>query len=73
MSSIHLNDSQWAFIKPLQPLPVRTGRPRADDRRTVEGALLILATGCRWQDLPHAYGAATTVWQRLKPWGEEGR
>jgi transposase len=29
-------------------------------------------TGCRWQDLPREYGAPTTVWRRLKRWGEAG-
>jgi transposase len=28
--------------------------------------------GCRWQDLPHEYGAPTTVWRHLKRRGEEG-
>jgi hypothetical protein len=32
----------------------------------------MLITGCRWQDLPREYGAPTTVWRRLKRWGEEG-
>jgi len=32
----------------------------------------MLITGCRWQDLPREYGAPTTVWRRLKWWGEEG-
>ncbi|HEV2459431.1 MAG TPA: IS5 family transposase, partial [Ktedonobacterales bacterium] len=59
-------------IQPLLPPPARTGRPRADDRRTIEGILYILITGCRWQDLPREYGAPTTVWRRLKRWGEEG-
>ena len=72
MSSIHLTDSQWAFIKPLLPPPARTGRPRASDRRTIEGILYILITGSRWQDLPRQYGAPTTVWRRLKRWGEDG-
>jgi len=72
MSSIHLTDSQWAFMEPLLPPPARTGRPRANDRRTIEGILYILIIGCRWQDLPHDYGAPTTVWRRLKRWGEEG-
>jgi len=71
MSSIHLTDSQWAFIKPLLPAPARTGRPRAEDRRTIEGILYVLITGCRWQDLPREYGARTTVWRRLKRWQEE--
>lgn len=72
MGKIHLTDRQWAFIQPLLPAPARTGRPRADDRRTSEGIVYILITGCRWQDLPREYGAPTTVWRRLKRWGEEG-
>jgi transposase len=72
MSRIHLTDSQWAFIQPLLPPPARTGRPRANDRRTIEGILYILITGCRWQDLPDEYGAPTTAWRRLKHWGETG-
>ncbi|HEV2457387.1 MAG TPA: IS5 family transposase, partial [Ktedonobacterales bacterium] len=72
MGSIHRSDRRWAFIRPLLPPPARTGRPRADDRRTSEGILYVLITGCRWQDLPRAYGAPTTVWRRLRRWGEEG-
>src|SRR5260370_10132451 len=72
MARIHLTDKQWAFICPLLPPPACTGRPRADDRRTVGGILYVLIRGCRWEDLPRVYGAPTTVWRRLKCWGEEG-
>src|SRR5260221_102802 len=72
MARIHLTDRQWAFIRPHLPPPARTGRPRADDRRTIEGILYVLITGCRWQDLAGEYGAPTTVWRRLKRWGKEG-
>src|SRR5260221_479802 len=72
MNRIHLTDRQWAFIQPLLPPPARTGRPRANDRQTIEGIVYILITGCRWQDLPREFGAPTTVWRRLKCWGEEG-
>ena len=72
MSKIQLTDVQWMFIRPLLPPPARTGRPRADDRRTIEGILYVLITGCRWQDLPREYGSPTTAWRRLKRWGEEG-
>jgi transposase len=72
MSRIGLTDRQWTFIRPLLPPPARTGPPRADDRRTIEGILYVLITGCRWQDLPREYGAPTTLWWRLKRWGEEG-
>jgi transposase len=72
MANVHLTDRQWAFVEPLLPPPARTGRPRADDRRTIEGILYVLITGCRWKDLPREYGAPTTVWRRLKCWGEAG-
>lgn len=72
MSRIVLTEQQWAFIQPLLPPPARTGRSRANDRRTIEGILYILTTGCRWQDLPRDYGAPTTVRRRLKRWGEAG-
>jgi putative transposase of IS4/5 family DUF4096 len=47
---------QWVFIRPYLPPPACTGRPRADDRWTIEGILYVLITGCRWQDLPHLAG-----------------
>lgn len=72
MADVHFTDRQWAFIQPFLPPPARTGRPRAEDRRTVEGILYVLITGCRWKDLPREYGAPTTVWRRLKRWGEAG-
>ena len=72
MATVHLTDEQWAFLQPLLPPPARIGRPRADDRRTIEGILYVLITGCRWQDLPREYGAPTTVWRRLKRWDEAG-
>lgn len=42
MGRIHLTDRQWAFIGPLLPLPARTGRPHANDRRTIDGMLMLL-------------------------------
>jgi transposase len=72
MSRIRLTDRQWDFIRPHLPPRARTGRPRADDRRTIEAILYVLITGCRWQDLPREYGAPTTAWRRLKRWGVAG-
>jgi transposase len=72
MSRIRLTERQWAFIRHLLPPPAHTGRPRADDRRTIEAILYVLVTGCRWQDLPREFGAPTTAWRRLKRWGEAG-
>jgi transposase len=67
-----LSDAQWQLIAPHLPPPKRTGRPRADDRKTLEGILWVLRTGARWQDVPREYGSATTCWRRLKEWEESG-
>src|SRR5438132_1775897 len=67
-----LTDAQWSIVAPLLPRPAATGRPRADDRRTLNGILHVLRTGCRWRDLPSRYGAATTCWRRLQSWQQEG-
>lgn len=72
MSRIRLTDGQWAFIWLLLPPPARTGHPRAEDRRTIDGILSVLITGFRQQDLLREYGAPTTVWRRFKLWGEAG-
>src|SRR5215471_4270368 len=72
MSRIRLTDRQWDFICHHLPPAARTGRPRADDRRTIEAIVYVLVTGCRWQDLPREYGAPTTAWRRLKRWSEAG-
>jgi transposase len=48
------------------------GRKRADDRKTINGILYVLITGCHWQDMPRRYGAYQTAWRRLKWWSKEG-
>ena len=70
MGKVGFAGGQWAVIQPLLPAPARTGRPRADDRKTFEGILHALRSGSRRQDLPRRYGAPTTVWRRLKTWQE---
>ena len=67
-----LTDEQWARIQPLLPASRREGRPRANDRRTLEGILYVLRTGCRWNDLPAEYGSGVTCWRRLSQWESDG-
>ncbi len=38
--------------------------PRVDDRRVISGILHVLETGCRWRDVPAAYGPPTTIYKR---------
>jgi transposase len=69
-----LTDQQWDAIQPLIPRQTGPGKPRADDRSTLNAMLYVLTTGCRWDDLsktqyPRSY---TTAWRRLKRWEEDG-
>lgn len=69
-----LTDKQWAVISPLLPQQnfVKGGRPRADDRKTLDGILWILKTGAQWSELPDRFGSYSTCWRRLKAWEEDG-
>jgi len=67
-----LNDDQWSFVEPLLPPEAKEGRPRADDRRTINAILYVLTTGCRWMDLPEEYGDDSTANLRLRRWEEQG-
>jgi len=69
-----LTDEQWARIAALLPRQdmSRGGRPRADDRRALEGILWIAKTGAQWYALPSEYPCATTCWRRLRRWQREG-
>jgi len=67
-----LSDEQWTAIASVLPRPAQTGRPRANDRRTLDGILFVLSTGCRWADMPDRYGSYVTCWRRLNRWKDEG-
>lgn len=68
-----LTDQEWEFLRGLLPSRAPVGRPRADDRKTINGILYVLKTGCRWEDLPpDRYGAGKTCWKRFDRWRKEG-
>jgi len=63
-----LSDEEWELIKPLLPPKAKIGRPRADDRRVLNGILYVLATGCKWMDMPPKYGHYSTAFRRRLVW-----
>lgn len=67
-----LSDPQWERIRQVVPPPNTMGRPRASDRRTLDGILYVLRTGCRWHDLPLHYGSSVTCWRRFRQWEDDG-
>jgi transposase len=69
---LRLSDTQWEQARRLLPAHNREGRPRADDRRTLDGILYILRTGAPWAELPREYGSPVTCWRRLAEWEASG-
>lgn len=67
-----ISDELWEFIEPLLPPHAREGKPRADDRQTIDAILYVLKTGMPWNDLPEKYGDDVTAWRRLRDWEELG-
>ena len=67
-----LSEERWELIKPLLPPPNKVGRPRAEDRQTLNGILHVLRSGCRWKDMPRQYGSPVTCWRRLSHWQANG-
>ncbi len=67
-----LSDDQWVLILPLLPGQKRRGRPRTDDRLTLNGILWVLRSGARWKDLPPKYGSRSTCHRRLNQWQDQG-
>jgi transposase len=61
-----VSDDEWELIRPHLPPRAKVGRPRADDRKVLNGILYVLTTGCRWMDMPKRYGHYSTAFRRLK-------
>jgi transposase len=62
-----LTDFEWSIIAPLLP-----NKPRADDRKVLNGICWRLRTGSPWADIPERYGPATTCYNRFIRWRKVG-
>lgn len=68
-----LSNKEWELLQPLLPEKAKTGRPRSNDRATLNGVLYVLSTGCRWEDVPpERYGSGKTCWYRFTKWSRSG-
>ena len=72
MQFTELTDKQWNMIESHLPPPARTGRPRSDDRTTINGIIYVLIAGCRWSEMPKRYGPKSTAHRRLQTWQQKG-
>ncbi|QEN85653.1 transposase [Labrys sp. KNU-23] len=64
-----LSDEAWDALEPHLPRG-EAGKPRIDDRRVISGILHVLRTGCRWRDVPPAYGRPATIYNRFHRWSQ---
>lgn len=71
MARYELSDEQWAVVGPLLPSPTR-GRPRRDDRTTLDGVFWKLCSGAAWRDVPERYGPYRTVYDRFAKYRDDG-
>jgi transposase len=73
LSRHDVTGEQWVVIEPLIPKQkVGPGRKRNDDRRTLNGILFVLKSGCPWADVPRVYGSPATGWRRFSAWSKNG-
>ncbi len=72
MNRYDLTEEQWQRLQPVLPKHKKEGRPRADDRRMVNGIRWVLRTGAPWRDLPERYGSWHTVYSRFYRWQKAG-
>ena len=66
-----LSDRAWDALEPHLPRG-KPGKPRVDDRTVISGILHVLKVGCRWRDVPAAYGPPTTIYNRYHRWSQRG-
>jgi len=60
-------------LPPEQPVGPKGGRPRVGHRVVVRVIGFVLATGCRWEDVPAALGCSgRTAHHRLRTWEAAG-
>ena len=59
------------LLTELDP-PSKMGRPRADQRRCLDGMIYRACTGCQWNHLPKEFGSDSTVHRTVCRWDARG-
>jgi putative transposase len=58
-------------LNSLDP-PKKTGRPRTDPRKALDGIIYHLRTGCQWNALPKEFGDDSSVHRTFQRWVNKG-
>jgi transposase len=65
---VDLTDEEWRLVREVLPQPEHAGRPRTDDRKTINGILWKLKSGAGWNTIPRKYGSSSTCHARFRSW-----
>jgi transposase len=72
LSPTDVTPAQWEQIEPFL-LPQQTaGRPRVNQRQTLNGILAVVRSGTAWSAMPKQYGNYVTCWRRWHQWQRDG-
>lgn len=68
-----ISDIFWEEIRSLIPAKKsKVGRPVHDPRKTLNGILYVVQSGCQWRLLPQQYGKRSTVHGKFMEWARTG-
>ena len=70
-----VTDEMWAIIEPIlleDAPPKKTGRPRTNWRRALDGIIFRMRTGCQWNQLPKEFGDDSSVHRWFQRWNRNG-
>ena len=68
-------DALWERFEPIllkHYPPARTGRPRVDLRRVIDGVIFRMRSGCQWNRLPEEYPDDSSVHRTFQRWAALG-
>src|SRR3954452_241886 len=68
-------DELWEKVEPIlkeHDLPKKTGRPRVDQRATLDAIIFRLRSGCQWNRLPKDFPDDSSVHRTFQRWIEIG-
>jgi len=72
MAFAPLSDDQWEKASRIISAKLSHGRPRANDRRTLNAILFVVEGGVPWNYLPKEFGDDSTANRRYKEWRSYG-
>jgi transposase len=71
-SQTEITDEQWKHISEKLPQKTCKGRPRVNERNTINGIIWVLKNDTNWAYVPRKYGAPSTCHAKFVSWQNNG-